>query len=273
MKRGRPSRRPPLGQHFLADEKVRREVVQHLRPRPDDCWLEIGPGHGEITVLLAERVARIIAIEKDSSLAAKLQRSLSPEKLDIVHIVEEDILSVSLAELAKQHDVKKWRVFGSLPYYITSPILHRLFESVAIIEDIFVIVQKEVAERVTASPGRRDYAYLSVAAQFHTTPTLIRQIPAGCFRPPPQVDSALVALVPPGASATLSVADTNAFLDFVQGCFQHKRKTLLNNLTVRYPAERVTEALSRSGLDALSRGEEITLELFASLYNFLQARP
>ena len=266
MKPGKPSRRPPLGQHFLADERVRQEIVKHLRPRPEDCWIEIGPGHGEITRLLAERVKHIVAIEKDTTLVAELRATLPTDK---VRVVEGDVLTTSLSDLAKEHNVGKWRIYGSLPYYITSPILHRLFGTMDVIEDVFVVVQKEVAQRLTATPGSRDYAYLTVATQLYSVPTLLRDVPAECFKPPPKIDSALVALSPPGAAAALSIEDPDGYLAFVKQCFQQKRKTLLNNLSGLYSGERVIKALGVCKLTALSRGEEITLRQFACLYKSL----
>ena len=255
-----------MGQHFLADERVRLAVLEHLAPRPDDCWLEIGPGHGEITRYLSERSKFVLAVERDAKLAGALRNQMPSEK---VGILEADILDVSPADLARRHGVDRWRVYGSLPYYITSPILHRLFDSIEVIEDAFVIVQREVAGRLTATPGRRDYAYLSVAAQFFTRPCILREIPPGAFKPPPKVSSALVALTAPGEQQNLPVADAAGFLKFVQGCFQQKRKTLLNNLTRRFPSQAVLAGLEENRLDARCRAEEITLAQFASLYGRL----
>ncbi len=262
-------RRPKLGQHFLADAGVRARLLQRLMIRSQDCWLEIGSGHGEMTLALAQQSAQVVAVEKDAELARALREKLRGQSECTV--VEADILEVSAATLAQQFGVNRWRVYGNLPYYITSPILQRLFAALDVIADIHVVVQREVALRLTAEPGRRDYGYLSVLTQFYTTPALLEPIPRGAFQPPPKVESALVRLTPPGARERLAVAEPEAFLVFLQTCFRHKRKTLRNNLGGAWPSKQVEATLAQARLTSRSRAEELTLEQFAKLFHLLPA--
>lgn len=264
-------RRPPLGQHFLADPRIRRQIIEQLRCRPGDCWLEIGAGHGEMTVLLAESGAQVAAVERDPQLAATLRQRLAehPE----VRVLQADILKVSLGELAREAGCPRWRIYGNLPYYITSPILHHLFAASDAVTDVHVVVQREVADRLSARPGSRDYGYLSVVTQFHTTPEILQGIPRGAFRPTPQVDSVLVWLQPPGRQAKLRMGDPEAFLRFVGACFRQKRKTLFNNLRSLYPGERVRAALARNELPLRARAEELPVEVLAQLFRALRPPP
>lgn len=262
-------RRPKLGQHFLADAGVRARLLQRLEIRAQDCWLEIGSGHGEMTLSLAQQSAQVVAVEKDAALARALREKLRGQAGCTV--VETDILEISAATLAQQFGVRRWRVYGNLPYYITSPILRRLFAALDVIADIHVVVQREVALRLTAEPGRRDYGYLSVLTQFYTTPALLEPIPRGAFQPPPKVESALVRLTPPGARERLAISEPEAFLVFLQTCFRHKRKTLRNNLSGAWPSKQVEATLAQASLTSRSRAEELTLEQFTKLFHLLPA--
>lgn len=265
----RPGRRPrpPLGQHFLADPRLRVRILETLICHAEDAWLEIGAGHGEMTVGLAETGAAVVAVERDSKLAAALGARLGG--FPRVRVVEGDILKTSLAALARETGVTRWRIYGNLPYYITSPILQHLFASIDFVADIHVMVQREVAERLAARPHRRDYGYLSVLAQFYTAPEILLPVPRGAFQPPPKVDSVLVRLEPPGARAALGVADAEEFLRFVGTCFRMKRKTVVNNLRARYGAKRAAEALAAAGLGVRARAEELALGDFARLFRLL----
>jgi 16S rRNA (adenine1518-N6/adenine1519-N6)-dimethyltransferase len=262
----RARRRPPLGQHFLHDPGVRRKILHLLAAKEEQAWLEIGAGHGEMTLLLAGTGARVVAVERDARLAAALRPLLSA--LANVTLVEADVLKVSVEELAQEHGVERWRVYGNLPYYITSPILHRLFEARAAVADIHIVIQREVAERLCAAPGSRDYGYLSAVTQFYGRPETLLPLPRGAFRPPPKVESSLVRLRLPGKDAALGLTDEDAFLRFVQACFEHKRRTLRANLRGRYGA-RVEKALAGLELAPLARAEELSLERLAALYRAL----
>lgn len=242
-------------------------ILDTLACRPEDAWLEIGAGHGEMTAGLAETDAVVVAVERDATLAAALRAQLAD--FPRARVVAGDILETSLAALACEAGVARWRVYGNLPYYITSPILQHLFASIELIADIHIVVQREVAERLAAVPKTRDYGYLSVLTQFYTMPEILLPIPRGAFRPPPKVESALVRLEPPGARTALGVADTEAFLRFAGACFRQKRKTLANNLRAQYGAERVAGALATAGLNPRARAEELTLDAFARLFRLL----
>jgi 16S rRNA (adenine1518-N6/adenine1519-N6)-dimethyltransferase len=249
-----------LGQHFLADASWRARILGLLGARPEDVWLEIGAGHGEMTRELARAAARVVAIELDPPLVEMLRRLA--RELPNVEVVPGDILALDLTRILPAGA----RVYGNLPYYITSPILARLFQHAGCIASIHVVIQLEVAERIAAQPGRRAYGYLSVLAQFYSRPKILLRLPPGAFRPRPKVASALVALKMPGARASLGITDEPPFLKFVQTCFAHKRKTLANNLRAHFPPEIVDAMLMKVGVPARARAEELSVAEFAALF-------
>ncbi|MFQ5778343.1 MAG: 16S rRNA (adenine(1518)-N(6)/adenine(1519)-N(6))-dimethyltransferase RsmA [Terriglobia bacterium] len=263
-------RRPRLGQHFLAGENVRREILRQLDARPEDYWLEIGAGHGEMTVGLAATGGAVRAVERDPELAQGLRVRLA--EFPHARVIESDILKVSLDELAQQMGCARYRVYGNVPYYITSPILRHLFRASGVIADMHLVVQREVAERLVATPGGRDYGYLSVLTQFHATAEILQSVPRGAFRPQPQVDSALVQLVPPGRQTELGIKEPEKFLRFLQTCFQQKRKTLVNNLRGSVERAQVEQVLTEAGLDRRARAEKLSLEDFSRLFRRLGQR-
>ncbi len=252
-----------LGQHFLADASWRARILEQIAPAKEQVWLEIGAGRGEMTRELAARTGRVVAIELDARLIGKLREATAGLS---VEIVEGDVLALDLAKIGGS----RFCVYGSLPYYITSPILRKLFACVERIEEIDVVIQLEVAERLVARPHSRDYGWLSVLAQFYTRPEIRLRIPPGAFRPAPKVDSALVRLAPPGERARLGIADEDEFLRFAAACFAQKRKTLANNLKARFGAERIREALQAIGLGATARAEEMSVAQIAELFARLQ---
>jgi 16S rRNA (adenine1518-N6/adenine1519-N6)-dimethyltransferase len=256
--------RQRLGQHFLSGPGWQKRILDTLPRGSDEVWIEIGPGHGEMTQLLAGRGCRLIAIEADPRLAANLQETVraEPEKWPGVEVVCGDVLELDVAKLAGG----KFRVYGNLPYYITSPILHQLFGCADQIASIHVVMQLEVAERVVARPGGREFGYLSAACQFYTRPKLALKIPPGAFRPPPKVTSALVQMDLPGESTSLGIADEAKFLKFIQLCFSHKRKTLRNNLLAIASDELIHEALASCDLRPDARAEQLSLAHFATLF-------
>jgi 16S rRNA (adenine1518-N6/adenine1519-N6)-dimethyltransferase len=248
-----------LGQHFLTDASWQEQIARAIH-LGEGVWVEIGAGHGEMTSRLAQHAGRVIAIELDRRLAGRLREVTA--RLGNVEVVEGDVLAVDFGALTKG---KSFSVYGNLPYYITSPILHRLFEHADRIGAIHIVIQWEVAVRIVAPPGRRDYGYLSVVSQWFSRPELVLRIPGGAFRPPPKVASALVSLRMPGARETLQVGDETAFLDFVKECFAHKRKNLRNNLRARF-GTRAGEVLGDAGLSPDARAEELSLFKFAELF-------
>jgi 16S rRNA (adenine1518-N6/adenine1519-N6)-dimethyltransferase len=255
----------PLGQHFLADAGWRARILDAIAPAPDQVWLEIGAGGGEMTSELAGRVKRLVAIELDARMVARLRAATAGLG---VEIVSGDVLALDLVKLAGP----RFRVYGSLPYYITSPILRRLFDIVDHIEEIDVVIQLEVARRVAARPRSRDYGWLSVLAQYYTRPEILLRVPPGAFRPPPKVESALVRMMPPGQKASLGIENEGRFLQFAAACFAHKRKTLVNNLKARYGADAVRESLASLGLGDRSRAEELEVAEIAGLFRTLRHR-
>jgi 16S rRNA (adenine1518-N6/adenine1519-N6)-dimethyltransferase len=268
--------RQRLGQHFLADAGWREEIAQAIRvstqsisPIPrreaaDFCWVEIGAGHGEMTEHLASTGALVYAIEFDAPLAAALQRFA--KRYPNVTVVAADVLETDIAALTGGRRV---RIYGNLPYYITSPILHHLFASAALIDEIHVVIQHEVALRLVAQPGTRDYGYLSVLTQYYSRPEFVLEIPRGAFRPPPEVGSALVTLRLPGDRAKLRNLDESRFLDFVKMCFSQKRKTLVNNLKLRVKPDLIRDALANLNLRADARAEQLSVINFAAIFNRL----
>ncbi|MGO9642431.1 MAG: 16S rRNA (adenine(1518)-N(6)/adenine(1519)-N(6))-dimethyltransferase RsmA [Candidatus Acidiferrales bacterium] len=259
-----------LGQHFLTGAGWREQILAAIRPSAESVWLEIGAGHGEMTALLAQRARRVFAVEVDAALDRRLREVTAPMRN--VEIVSGDVLSLDLPAvvLPAMGDADRFHVYGNLPYYITSPILHHLFDSAAHIEAIHVVIQMEVAERLAAHPGTRDYGYLSVLAQFYARPEIRLRIPPGAFRPRPKVFSALVSLPLPGGAAGLGIDDAAAFFTFVKQCFAHKRKTLWNNLRAVIEESRAKSLLEAAGIDPRVRAEQLTLAQFAVLFHAAQ---
>jgi len=251
----------------LTDAGWRARIAQALRAGKDDVWLEIGAGHGEMTSLVARSAARVIAVELDPRLLERL-RSLARE-LPNIEVVAGDVLELDFARVAGHG---RFKVYGNLPYYITSPILHRLFEQADRIDAIHVVVQMEVAARLAARPRSRQFGYLSVAAQFYTRPEIVLRIPRGAFRPAPKVTSALVSMLLPGERAALGIADEAEFLEFVKACFAQKRKTLLNNLRPLLGHALAEAALRAASVPDDARAEQLSVAQFTSLYRRVFSR-
>jgi 16S rRNA (adenine1518-N6/adenine1519-N6)-dimethyltransferase len=235
--------------------------------RSGDVWIEIGAGHGEMTELLAQHARRVVAIEIDERLLPRLRQMAS--RLGNVSVVAGDVLALDLAELAAG---ERFRVYGNLPYYITSPIVHRLLEHAERLDAAFLVMQREVADRLAAKPGHREYAYLSAIVQFYAQVQIMLRIPPGAFRPPPKVASALVALRPPGERPELGISDEHAFGEFLKRCFAQKRKTLRNNLRALVDGESAAELFRDAGIAPNARAEELTLARFARLFEFTAAQ-
>ena len=277
-------RRPKLGQHFLADSQFRRRIADALPLRQDALVVEIGSGRGAMTGLLVERTSRVVAIEFDTALAEILRREFRDDPR--LEVIESDILATDIRRLCRERDAESCFVFGNIPYYITSPIIHHLFGFHASIHGMALLMQYEVAERLIARPGRREYGYLSVLTRIFSVPRLLLHVPRGAFSPPPQVTSSLVgfemrsdspsaAASDPSESGPLSwdSARVERFLDFVQACFAHKRKRLVNNLAKAYGREAVETQLDRVGVGREVRAEELDVPDFARLFSGLENKP
>jgi 16S rRNA (adenine1518-N6/adenine1519-N6)-dimethyltransferase len=261
-----------MGQHFLRDLGWRKRILATLPRDSNGTWIEIGAGHGEMTELLADGARRVIAIEGDSALADKFRARLEAESnvWPRVEVISGDVLTQDLGKLAGG---ERFRVYGNVPYYITSPILHHLFNYADQIDSIHIVIQLEVAERIVARPGRRKYGYLSVACQFYTAPRIALRLPPGAFSPPPKVDSALVEMTLPGERAGLDIGDAaqeKRFLEFVQACFSQKRKTLRNNLRAMASDEKLHAALTAAELRPDARAEQLSLAQFAEIFRQLK---
>lgn len=229
---------------------VERIAAAVCRSQPRQI-IEVGPGKGVLTQRLLATGAEVVAIELDSAMVAILRERFPDHPC--LTIVEADVLSVDLAQWGPAV------LAGNLPYYITSPILERIFRARAALTEAVLLIQKEVAERLTASPNCRDYGYLSVATQTYSSPEYLFQVKPGMFRPPPKVDSAVVRL-----TLRPDAADAEAFLTFASHCFAQKRKTLRNNLAPFYGHE-VVDALPEAGL----RAEQLSVTALRELYQRL----
>jgi 16S rRNA (adenine1518-N6/adenine1519-N6)-dimethyltransferase len=249
-----------LGQHFLARKSILDRIAKTACGDPASgdripTVIEIGPGKGALTESLLECAERVIAIEVDTYLVHYLrQKFREPVEQGRLLLIEGDILKTDLSQWGRVP------IVGNLPYYITSPILERVFSSAGTWERAVFLMQAEVAARLAAEPGGRDRGYLSVLTQLHSKPEVLFDVPRVAFRPPPKVDSAVVLLTP-GKSP---VDDTAAFLRFASACFRMKRKTLRNNLAPAYGRERV-DGLAEAGL----RAEQLSVEQLVALYRKL----
>ena len=261
------TRRPKLGQHFLTSENYRQRIVESLSLRADDLVLEIGPGRGAMTELLAARARRVVAVELDAELAQQLAENLKDNTK--IEIVRGDVLTADLSALSRRNRFERCVVFGNLPYYITSPILHHLLEQAGAIRAMALLVQREVAERLTAQPGSRDYGYLTVLAQLHAEPRIVLKVPPGAFSPPPKVQSALVGFTMRPKFPAWSAHEREHFLDFVKVCFAQKRKNLFNNLRTTYSHDAIEAAFDAFGISPRKRAEELHLGFLASLFERL----
>jgi len=270
--------RQKLGQHFLSDagwrEKIARaiSVSSHGMETPAQtaadnyCWVEIGAGHGEMTEYLVGTGVPVYAVELDPTLVKRLQR-LAGKHTNLT-IVSGDVLEIDLRALAAGRRI---RLYGNLPYYITSPILHRFFSVANQIDEIHIVIQLEVALRLAAPPGNSDYGYLSVATQYYTRPEFVLKLPAVAFDPPPEVDSALVTLRLPGPGAQSGAGDAEAFLNFVKSCFGQKRKTLANNLRQVAKPQQIREFLKALNLREDARAEQLSVAQFAAVYRAISS--
>ena len=271
--------RQRLGQHFLGDAGWREKIARAIRVSPhgmqtgaassqDCCWIEIGAGHGEMTEHLLKSGAPVIAVELDPPLVSGLRR-LARAHANLV-VVSGDVLETDLGALAAG---RRMRIFGNLPYYITSPILHHLFRYADQIEEAHIVLQLEVADRLTASPGTKQYGYLSVVTQFYSRPEFVLRLPPAAFRPPPEVASALVTLRFPAQRADFQPSQAEGFLEFVKVSFAQKRKTLANNLRPVATPERVRQILSDLKLREDARAEQLTVAQFLAVYQAISSTP
>ena len=259
-----------FGQNFLIDTHVLEKIVSAAGVTKDDMVLEIGPGIGTMTQYLAEAARQVVAVEIDDNLIPILKDTL--KEWDNVTVIHDDILKVDIRGLAEQYNEgRPIKVVANLPYYITTPIIMGLFEQNVPIDNITVMVQKEVADRMQVGPGSKDYGALSLAVQYYAQPYLVANVPPNCFIPRPNVGSAVIRLSrypqPP-----VQVQDSALMFKLIRASFNQRRKTLQNGLNnspdVPFSKEQIAAAIASLGLPAAVRGEKLTLEQFAGLANY-----
>jgi len=278
----RPQHKPKLGQHFLASDSFALQIVDALGDVSQNTVLEIGPGRGVLTSLLAKRVRRLIAVELDRVLAAQLRLRFG--MFSNVEVIEADILSVDFDSLfgpkpglrrpGIEFRPEPVKVVGNLPYYITSDILLRLFDYAKYFESIVILVQREVADRIAAEPGSRDYGLLSATAQLYARVEKLFTLPPGAFAPPPKVHSTALRLTIAPRQKELGLDGDgqvkDAFMNFLKLSFGQKRKTLWNNLKSNYPETRLRAALAEARVKPTTRAETLSLEENAALFRALR---
>ena len=258
-----------FGQNFLIDTHVLDKIIRAAEITKDDFVLEIGPGIGTMTQYLAQAAREVVAVEIDKALIPILQETLSG--FPNAEVIQDDILKVDIAELAAERNGgRPIKVVANVPYYITTPIIMSLFEHDVPLALVTVMVQKEVAERMQAGPGSKDYGALSLAVQYYADPYIVANVPPNCFMPRPNVGSAVIRLtrhkVPP-----VQVEDEKLMFQMIRASFNQRRKTLVNGLNhspeMTLTKEQITKAVEGLGKGAGVRGEALTLEEFAKLSN------
>ena len=256
-----------FGQNFIKDRKVLEDIVTASGLDKTESVVEIGPGIGVLTEFLAESAKKVYAIEVDRKLIPILQDTLS--RYDNVEIINQDIMKTDLTVLT---DGEPFRIVANLPYYITTPIIMSLLEARVPCRSMTVMVQKEVGERMTASPKNKSYGALTLAVNYYTEAEIVRKVPAGCFIPAPKIDSVVVHMKlrkePP-----VEIKDEKLLFSIIRGAFNQRRKTLVNALSgyagMNASKERIAEAIEVVSLKPTVRGEELSLMDFADLTNYL----
>lgn len=260
-----------FGQNFLIDGHVLNKIIAAAEITKEDCVLEIGPGIGTMTQYLAESAGKVAAVEIDRNLIPILEETLAD--YDNVTVINEDVLKLNIRELADRYNGgHPLKVVANLPYYITTPIIMGLLEGHAPVKSITVMVQKEVAQRMQASPGSKDYGALSLAVQYYADPYIVANVPPNCFIPRPGVGSAVIRLTlrekPP-----VEVKKEKLLFSVIRASFNQRRKTLQNGLNhspeITASKEQIQEAIASMGLPASVRGETLTLQQFIVLSNLL----
>ncbi len=259
------------GQNFLIDSHILEKIVQASDITKEDFVLEIGPGIGTMTQYLAEAAGWVTAVEIDKTLIPVLQDTLSAYQN--VTVINADILKLDLHALIKEkNNGNPIKIVANLPYYITTPIIMGLFESHIPLKSIIIMVQKEVADRMQAGPGTKDYGALSLAVQYYARPEILFTVSPGCFMPRPNVGSAVIRLVR-YVDNPVSVRDEAHMFSLIRAAFGQRRKTLVNSLAnagnLQITKEQTLHALEEMHLDASVRGEALTLSQFAMLSNII----
>lgn len=259
------------GQNFLIDTHVLDKILAAASITKEDFVLEIGPGIGTMTQYLCENARQVMAVEIDSRLIPILQDTLS--SYDNVTIIHEDILKMNLSSIAQEYNENKpIKVVANLPYYITTPIIMELFENHVPLDSVTIMVQKEVAERIQAKPGTKEYGALSLAVQYYAHAQLVANVPPNCFMPRPSVGSAVLCLTC-HREKPVQIKDEHFLFRIIRASFNQRRKTLQNGIAndaeLAVTKEKVVDALEKMGLSPSIRGEKLSLQEFAELSNLL----
>ena len=264
-----------LGQNFLIDTNILRNIVQHSGVHSESGAIEIGPGIGALTEQLAKNCKKVVAFEIDQRLLPILKDTLSG--YDNIQVIHEDILKADVAKVIKDEftgQVKDLHIVANLPYYVTTPIIMKLLEEHLPLKSITVMLQKEVADRMAAAPGTKDYGSLSIAVQYYTKAEVAMIVPKTVFVPQPNVDSAVIHLSVREKPA-VEVEDEAFFFEITRASFAQRRKTILNNLVSQLPngkarKDLILKGLEEAGIDPIRRGETLSLQEFADLSNALK---
>ena len=261
-----------LGQNFLIDENILQKVIQGADVTSGDLVLEIGPGVGTLTSALAGQGAEVVAVELDRGLLPILDETLA--EFPNAKVIHGDIMKLDLNDLVSNTlKGKPFKVVANLPYYITTPIIMRFLEEDMPYTSITVMIQKEVAERMAAEPGSKDYGALSVAVQFYTLPRIVGKVPAKVFMPPPNVESTIITLEKRSEPA-VNVTSNKRFFQVVKAAFAQRRKTLLNSLLASnltgLSKEAISNLLQDLNISPQRRGETLSLEELASISNRIE---
>lgn len=261
-----------FGQNFLIDTHVLEKIIREAGITKDDMVLEIGPGIGTMTQYLCENARKVIAVEIDKNLIPILTQDTLSE-YDNVRIINEDILKLDINQLVEEENGgKPIKVVANLPYYITTPIIMGLFESHVPIESITIMVQKEVAQRMQAAPGTKDYGALTLAVQYYAVPKIVANVPPNCFMPRPNVASAVIRLIRHD-KCPVNVRDEKMMFAIIRAAFNQRRKTLQNSIhnapELHFTKEQIVEVLEQMELAQTIRGEVLSLEQFAEFTNRL----
>ena len=268
---GRAGRKPKLGQNFLVDTQAARRIVDALGDVSNSVVIEIGPGRGALTKMLADRAGRLVAVEFDRILAEELHNDFAAKPN--VEIVQANFLDISLSEFLASDGSRtseRAKVVGNIPYYITSDILLRLFEQHESVDTIVLMVQREVADRLAAEPASRDYGLLTVTARLFADVDRLFTLPPSAFRPPPQVHSSVLRLRMAPKTQALGV-DSRRFLKFCKLAFAQKRKTLFNNLRGKFSADEIRNVLHSVNVPSDVRAEALSVKQLAEIYRNLRA--
>lgn len=260
-----------FGQNFLIDTHVLEKIVTSAGLTKDDLVLEIGPGIGSMTQYLCEHAREVIAVEIDTALIPILEDTLSD--YDNVTVINQDILKVDMNQIAmERNNGRPIKVVANLPYYITTPIIMGLFESHVPIDNITVMVQKEVADRMQVGPGTKDYGALSLAVQYYAKPYIVANVPPNCFMPRPNVGSAVIRLTT-HEKTPVDVIDEKLMFKLIRASFNQRRKTLVNGLNnspeIHLSKELIAQAIDELGVSPTIRGEALDLSQFAALSNII----